>query len=755
MTRVSPASSDSGYGTNVGLLSRTLQVRPANRFGQSVEGCSVFTLHHWASPESTKSSSSISSSLAKAHGHTLLRKQTCVKQVRSKFLEHRVRVGSRFLNHAQAKLALVRVQEAALNFLFRWLMLNDIDDDDDNEDCDSVEWPFVDNLNFEPGICCVLDLHRNSLPEQLVTGDDDKSTATPKPRSQSIDGLSRKGSNAFHEQIRKHHHHANSIDLILKDLPKLSNCKMSTVLRYVFWRWLTWANVFELVLIILLICCCAYQCYELLEEYYRYPTHVSVLSIMHDDFRTDLPAVTLCDNSRLSLDVLRKDYPEYNASHFLAISMGTFYSLNNFTIDTNRLKALGTGKVEHESNAYFVESNNDDIASETNLSLSTDMANRIRPKPARKSPYPLEIDWVRVVKFLSNATVLNHLKLIPKHSLFENIVCANIWGEKMPCNKLRRLKSIQSRAICETLFHESVMYDSHEPAVEELELASLRKPATMIFGDKSSDGNGLLQISDTNSDNEKSSWSFFSLADDLSAKLSDIERLKPSRFFHENQKLIDKLNKNNQLFATNEEEEADMERNKGDLRVEMVSKEIVRLRINFRGEDYANFRNVVGAKFSIHSNAMISDMSHKSYRILPGHWYAYYIDRFDYKRLPPPYDSRCYDYTMSSRSNWLNRMEWFNETKNRVLELLRAQSKKTDKISPELVSMYRKRSLSRVSSKSLLRSSSSSSSSSASSSSSSSPTNLAQAHTLWSRASNGTAHLWIRCETIHTTHEHD
>lgn len=696
MTRVSPASSDSG--TKVGLLSRSLQVRPTKGFSRSMGNCSVLTLHHWASPEATQSSSTSNGS----NLSTRIRR----RQEPSVFAFNRERDRSRILDHARSQFALIRVQETALNFLFRWLLLDEIDDNED-EDCssDTKDWPSLDSSNFEQGICSVLDLHRNSLPEQLVPRNeiDDSlsqtSSNTLKSKSQPIVQVTRKStSDAFHEQIRSQHHHENPIDLILKDLPKLSNCHWTTVVRYVFWRWLTWANVFEFVLIILLMCCCAYQCYELLEEYYRYPTHVSVLSVMHDDFRTDLPAVTLCDNSRISLDVLRRDFPEYNASHFLAISMGTFYSLNNFTLDMEKLKVFDANQLYDDITTHFVDSNNDDISSDTNITKFISSLSIRKEKPKRKSPFPLEIDWVRVVQFLSNGTVSGFMKLLPRQSLVENLVCSNIWGEKMPCNKLRTLRSVQLRGSCETLFHDSAMYDSREPAVKELEETSRKRPATIVFGDKSSDGSGLLPISGSSSEEEKSSWSFLSSGEEEISSVKDID--KPSSFSQRNKELVDRLNSNNQLFATNEEEEAELERNKGDFRIEMVSKEVVRLRLNFHGEDYANTRNVVGAKFTIHSNSQIGEISHKSFRILPGHWYAYYIDRFDYRRLPPPYDSGCYDYTMTSRYNWLDRIEWFKGYKSRALELTREQVRNLKKPIPEFVSMIRRRSLSRVSSKS-------------------------------------------------------
>lgn len=744
MARVSPSSSDissSISGTKrLGSLSQTSRVSSTRDTGLKFGNCSVFTLHHWVYHTSGHFNQRPLGECCASRGNgdefTFLHQERHLHQDQSHHHDHSdtTKIKYKYSNYGRAMLGLLRVQETALEFLFRWLMLDDSDEDEADHQSQSSNWPSIDNL--EPSIWCHSYRYGQFPSSQHIERDttqadcmydrrqvsrSGRSIVIRNTKRSSVRGHSAGSSNRKHSFFQ-HHHHTNPIDLILKDLPKFTDTSWTTVLKYIFKRWLTWTNVCELLLIMTLMSCCAYQCYELLHEYYMYPTHVSVTKVMNSDFRTDLPAVTICDNSRVSKMVFEEDYPELNDTHFMAITLGTFYSVTNYTLNLEDKKTIDKGHNDDNIVSQFADSNNDEsggdsYANATSIFNLLDERNPGRgqqsyPGPGKTDnndrPAVLQkvvgidhndIDWVKVVKFLAKNRVSGHIRLLPKHSLIENVLCSNIWGEKMPCSRLRTLKSVQNRAICETLFHDTVLYDSREPPVKELEEAMLKKPSTIIFGYQKTDNITLLPIAKPTSTQSNINlplpyWrSIFNLGN-FNSKEYDIMMDANKPQFNAQR---DPSNPNNQISMTDDEEEAELERNKRDFRVAMYGKEILRLRINFHGSDYANTRNVVGAKFTIHSNSMIGDITHKPQRLLPGRWYSYFIERFDYRRLPPPYDSQCYDYSTSSRSNWLDRKHWIEDTREQSRQLVVAQSK-SKMILKGFEDMVRKRSLSRVSS---------------------------------------------------------
>jgi len=457
----------------------------------------------------------------------------------------------------KARLILVKTQECALNFLIRWFLL---------EEAEKTESLYV----------CSNDLARGSY-------------------------------------LRSRQKKKTRPSLLLDNVAQLHDRRLATVIRFIFWRWLTWTNVFELILIVLLLSCCLYQCYELLAEYYQYPTYVSVYKTMNDNFRTDLPAVTLCTNNRMSKRMLETNFPRLNATHLMAISMGTFYSYDNFTLETPRSK---------------------------NISSSEDSIGRDQEIARADKLTSDKIVWSEVADYLSRKTPRGTFSFLADDEFIDDIVCANIWGENMPCKNLKRIETVQLGAACFTLFMGAVLWDQSDPAVQELDRALSMNPGVVRFGD------GQL------------------LGEDQLVEFSDLR------------------------------EDGGGRQEQGE--VDMGHMEMLRIRLNFKADDYANNKSEVGGLFAIHAPNVLGIMSHISYQVEPGYWYNYYIERFEYKRLPPPYKTNCYDYERS-RHVWKEREKWMAENWDRILELIHEQALKPGSLVQEYVEYLRKRSLGMVS----------------------------------------------------------
>lgn len=360
-----------------------------------------------------------------------------------------------------------------------------------------------------------------------------------------------------------------------KTIKILQDRRPVALFKYLFFRWLCWTNVIEIFLIVFLAGCCFQQCYEVLQDYFEYPTFVSISKIWNEDFRQDLPAVTICTNNRIAKSALRENFPLLNNSHFVAISQGTFFSEDNFTVSL-----------------------------EPNVDLED------------------QVHWPSVKKYLVGRNMEADYKVTANYSIFRSITCANMEGVHMPCAKLRQVESFQLHRNCWTLFHDSVLWDRRSEQVRELEEAMRHNPSTALIGSE---------------DPAAVNYSYTGPA----------EAHEPEESIRARVLARDPL---------------------GEASIEMGNSEIVRIRLNLRPDDYADTRLVKGAVLSVHTNSAIGFMRHIVYDLQPGLWYNYYINRFDYKRLPAPYKSNCFDYD-ANRVVWLDRKKWMNDQSERLSEL--------------------------------------------------------------------------------------
>lgn len=435
--------------------------------------------------------------------------------------------------------------------------------------------------------------------------------------------------------------------LLFQDVQRLRKRDPAAFLRYFFWRWLTCVNVVELLLVLLLAGLCAYQCYELLEDYYNYPTHLIVTNVMNDDFRIDLPAVTLCDNNQLSKSRLREDFAELNTTHFLAMSHGRFYSATNFTLreGISESERLDLFKQEnwYESPYELQPSRNSDVLAGAYNDDQTTEANGTDSRPLDER----DINWVKVTRKLTRARPAGFYDVVPKNLFVDSLVCATISGDKIPCDQLRTIPSIQEKTICHTFFHDSVLWDPSEPAVADLERHLRRHPILLNFGNEGSNPEALLEF-------------------------------EPGEESRE------------QL-----EEELDERLNEERMRLDMDNKEIIRIRVNFSAHDYANPRVLVGGRLTVHSSSTLGEITHKSSRIEPGNWYIYYVERSDYQRLPAPYSTNCHDYN-SNRYVWRARRALMDKNTDHYLKLIARQTN-ASRMLPEYADFLRKRTMGKVS----------------------------------------------------------
>lgn len=370
-------------------------------------------------------------------------------------------------------------------------------------------------------------------------------------------------------------------------------------------RWLTVATSIELALIVFLVGGCFYQCYLIIDDYYHYPTHISVTRTINDDFRTDLPSLTLCNKNRLSLASIRANYPNLNDSHYKAISYGHFESVDKFSVQ------------QDNSNSS------------------------------------LPVNWNRVANWMSNNTIAGSSRHLPAYSIVQQVFCANVWGDNVPCRKLEQLANVQDGLECVTLFHDSIFWDRSCKAVRELEAALARYPAKIEYGKR-----------------------IASLPSEAIASLESIDESEA------------------------EEMLSNIEENARDNypKVKMNNFEILRIRVDFRQSDYAMKEGVSpGALVTITPNNFIGSRRHLAYEIAPGHWYNYYIERFDFLRLPAPYKTNCHDYEQN-RYNFRSRRAAEVGMRERLAELRKQQVSQPDQLIGEYAQSLRDTSLGSVSS---------------------------------------------------------
>jgi hypothetical protein len=543
---------------------------------------SVFTLHHWSVSKASVAPSSgpaqvMDKNLGAAHVGSFQRQR------------RRLQVP---LN-TRARHVMIKFQESAINFLFRWFLLDET----------SPTWPGQRQSPGPPW----------GRPRIATTESKPDHRNRPSPN---------------------HDLKVDRFRILIEDFKRLptDNRRLSALLKCFYLRWFTWTNVVEFVLILLLLGCCAYQCFELLEEYYSYPTHITMTNVWNDNFRIDLPALTICSGNRLSAASIKRNFPHLNRTHFLAISQGTFVSVNNFSVNDERLDSSSSSTAATLPPVTLA-----------NRKLSEWQDGSDDYDPALRNN---EIHWGRVLRFLTENKPARMHDLLPSGSIIDSLVCANIHGDKIDCEQLARLKSIQHYAKCETLFHESAMWDSDDPRVRELERSIARHPS-MLKPSAEDENQELFEFNE------------------------DVER----------RQAVDEML----------EEQLKEER----LRVDMLTMEVIRLRVRFDAQDYSNPKAEVGARLAIHSSSIIGSIGHKAHQLQPGNWYTFYIDRKDYKRLPPPHSTRCYEYD-SNRRHWRERARWLRGSREHIRQLILEQANTSQPIK-EYVEALRLRSMGKVS----------------------------------------------------------
>lgn len=482
----------------------------------------------------------------------------------------------------RGNIILLKIQESAANFLFRWFLLDEIEREDNN-----------------------------------------------------------KGENGVDSSRRRRRRKKDQTRLLLDNIELLPDKSFLNVAKFVFWRWLTWANVVELILLFVLVYGAEFHCQLFLEQYYSYPTQIRVTKVLNDDFRADLPALTICNSNTMSLETLRRKHPELNETHFLAMSLGSFQSVNNFSISqADIMRSQEQSIMLDEIRRDFLTSQDIRSSEWSQLLLKSDGRSR------DNGSYWSEINWLKVEEFLSGRTVAGASNFLPEYDLVDKLTCANIWGKNVPCSNLERLNHIQDGMACVTLFHDAIFWDRTFEAVKELERELARHPAKLVFGRGTAinDGSGNL------------------------IKLDGEELLDINRSL----------------------EELDS--------VEMNGMEMIRVRINFRASDYANKRKEVGALVSVHSNNLIGLIRHNSHITKYGQWYSYYVERFDYKRLEYPYRDNCYDYE-KNRLLFRQRHIWEQENSDHIYQLIKHQASKLGGLLQEYAESLRLTSMGSVSSK--------------------------------------------------------
>lgn len=466
--------------------------------------------------------------------------------------------------------------------------------------------------------------------------------------------------------------------LLLADLEALHEPNKMQILSFVFWRWFTLANVIELLLVMGLTSACVYQCGSFLNDYYNYPSQIIVKKILNDDFRTDLPAVTVCDNNIVSKATLAKHHPELNETHYLAISLGTFYSVDNFTIDEQDRREGEQLAKKMESIRILFETNWQtdrvglDYAALGETPLNQRLLDMNSPQGTNNQTsmsLASQIDWVRVAMFLSNMTINGTSQHLPEQDIVEQVDCANIWGDNLPCKNLKRIKSIQNNMACVTLFHDSIFWDDRNPGVGELD------NHVVLYKSGVAARSASMQVARGGA---ATPWS----TSETNAQISITSDV--------NEGILLKLSET-QVQAINES--LGLKENF----VEMGTMEMLRLRLNFRKDDYADKRITIGAHISIHSNNFIGLINHVSYFVEPERWYSYYIERLDFKRLRSPYTDNCYDFEQN-RLVWWDRIKWREENLASIWDSIHRQGRSPDALLNEYRDNHRRLSMGNVSS---------------------------------------------------------
>lgn len=87
------------------------------------------------------------------------------------------------------------------------------------------------------------------------------------------------------------------------------------------------------------------------------------------------------------------------------------------------------------------------------------------------------------------------------------------------------------------------------------------------------------------------------------------------------------------------------------------SHEVAEVLINFDPLNHGDIHQDIGGKISIHSTGHVGSIRDVAHTILPGYKYEVIIQRYMSKRLPPPYESMCYDYKYYNSPKFINAQE--------------------------------------------------------------------------------------------------
>lgn len=613
----------------------------------------VFTIEYWQSSSSSNLSSA-SSARSSSSGAKLLRVGARVGPIGadSKPQANHARL-SNIIHHPNraARSALVKLEDSTLSFLVRWAH---------------------HDRRYEGASRCNQDERKTSFGGATIASTVYSDAYKP--------AASRSSTRRATLLLGKRCSRPTRSSLLLHDVDGLPDRKFGTVVRFVFWRWLTWTNLVELALLLLLAGSCFYQIYELLSDYYQYTTHLSVIKVLNDDFRTDLPAITICSHNRISRETLAREFPALNVSHFLAISYGRFESVDNYTLpNLNDASVFGDIEFDNEQGGDQTIVQNSDEDPDI---WQADEGGAKRPAldaPVSEKRMWSRVVWPKVARYLSeNRPALGRLHL-PDYAPIDMIQCANIWGQQVSCGRLRRVESLQMGMLCHTLFHDSTFWDSRAPEVRELE-QSLRKATESLRAGSTMSSNldhNHKDMFDDNDDLYDSSW------DDRQSYYDDEDQASTTTHAPP---------------ALSEQQTRLLEPVEGitpGVKTEMGSSEMVRLRVNFRRRDYADSRAAVGALLAVHSNSMVGKITHEAHIIEPGHWYNFYVARFDYQRLPAPYDTRCHDYEQN-RYVWLDRAAEMRAHRDQINDTIMRQASDLRTPHPDYVNGLRRRTMSMV-----------------------------------------------------------
>lgn len=106
---------------------------------------------------------------------------------------------------------------------------------------------------------------------------------------------------------------------------------------------------------------------------------------------------------------------------------------------------------------------------------------------------------------------------------------------------------------------------------------------------------------------------------------------------------------------------------KQNLQIEISEKpflpnEVVRIKVNFRPAEYTTLNEPVFGSMIIHDSNEAPGIRGKSFSILPGHFYSFFIVKQTTELLPSPYATDCVDYIELNKDHYTKafdaKVEW-------------------------------------------------------------------------------------------------